>query len=380
MATCRGCLYLLGAFSFFAAVTCPSAEFLIADVKTLTPTSGKAQLSARSNILCREGQGFRWHPGHYVHVDIEAISTPMTIGLILARQPLLRGIKRGYRWNDMERSRDSYDFSAIDRDIRLMRAWGKQLVIQIEIKAFRPGESALPTYILQDPQYKDGIYVNVKGALNPAVWNPKMQDRVRVLYRALAMRFADELTVEAVVTAETAITADINSLTAKPPFTERLHAEAWLALAKEFRTYAPRLTIIQYTNVLGDALDWFVKELRNSGIGFGGPDVFIEDTWLSENVYKYYEKMSGEVPIGVGVEWEDYDHKRHLGPVDPPAIKDLYKLARDHLKANYIFWTLRGYRDPKERYFQNVIEFLDRAGRRHGATGGLSADCPKSMQ
>ena len=111
-----------------------------------------------------------------------------------------------------------------------------------------------------------------------------------------------------------------------------------------------------------------------AGVGLGGPDIFAEDPGLVRGVYPYYPTLAGTIPLAPSVQHENYYTRRHRGPPDAPSVEELYRFARDKLKANYLFWTRRLV--PPEKPYARVLEMLDSPAFPKDPAGGLNTACP----
>ena len=81
----------------------------------------------------------KWHPGHYVFVG----EKPIIADDIL---PHFQGVQKLYKWKLLEPEQGKYDFSLIKTDLALLKKSGKQLVIQVQYKAFGKDACSVPTY------------------------------------------------------------------------------------------------------------------------------------------------------------------------------------------------------------------------------------------
>jgi hypothetical protein len=138
----------------------------------------------------------------------------------------------------------------------------------------------------------------------------------------------------------------------------------------------PHTVVIQYANFPQEILQELAEYARAHGIGFGGPDIFIQDARLNDpqkGAYRWYGSLSGIVPLGTAVQPEDYTVKMWRGPIDPPPVKELYEFGRDSLHLNYMFWCTR------EGYFEKVQAMMEDPSFPKDLAGGLDATRPKNV-
>ena len=101
----------------------------------------------------------KWHPGHYVLAG----SGPISSDLLFEH---FRGVQKRYTWSDLELAKGRYDFSEIRSDLALLESHGKQLVMQVQYKAFGKGQRRVPDYV-QGPEYGGGVYQAQKRFVRP---------------------------------------------------------------------------------------------------------------------------------------------------------------------------------------------------------------------
>ena len=77
--------------------------------------------------------------------------------LDLLDRPDIEGAQVIYPWRMLEPEKGEYDFSAIEADLALTDARGKQLFAQIQDRFFLPTARNVPQYLLDDPEYGGGL-------------------------------------------------------------------------------------------------------------------------------------------------------------------------------------------------------------------------------
>lgn len=352
---------------------------------------GRPRLAARADAASDSTAtaptpAVKWHPGHYVFVGQ---------GQILPQHLTehFRGIQKLYTWSDLEPAEECYDFTRIRDDLALLKPRGKQLVLQIQYKAFGKGQRRVPAYV-QGPEYGGGVYQASSGSFDPVLWNARVGQRMDALFAELGRQFDHEPGVEAVVLPETSPSAQLDK---RPqPGVEPYTVELYVAALKErmtaLRSAFPRTVVIQYANFPQAALPELTTYMQEIGVGLGGPDVYPRASNLSDperGVYRLYAPLSGTVPLGAAVQSPDYSvasWKRTAAfnrgqdrdsvtvtpeEVQPIPVREHLELARQTLKLNYLFWSA----NPKE-CLENVKRMLAEPDLVDDPAGGLDAKCP----
>lgn len=331
----------------------------------------------------------KWHPGHYVFVTGDKLSADV---LTL---PHFRGVQKIFTWRQLEPEEGRYDFSALKADLDLVRKHGRQLVVQLTHKSFTKGARSVPDY-LQGPKFGGGVYVTVKGALNPVLWNKNVGDRFEALIVALGREFDRDPNLEAVNLPETAPNAYLDKAPQEgvETYTEEIYFEALKRQMLALRRSFPNTVVIQYTNFPAKLLGQLTDYEKEIGVGMGGPDVYPGEDAVSDpekGVYRFYAKLAGTVPMGAAVQSSNYsvaDKKRNalgrgytklngvpivITPQDeiPFPIRAHLQLAQEKLKLNYLFWATTPRKD-----FENVKKFLAEPDIAGDPAGGLDARLP----
>lgn len=330
--------------------------------------------------------GVKWHPGHYVFIGQGAIRPE----LILEH---FRGVQKCYSWKALEPEPGRYDFSAIHADLALLKQHGKQLVLQMQYKAFGKGARLTPAYI-QGPEFGGGVYRANSGSFDPVLWNAKVGERMDALFAALGREFDSDPTLEAVVLPETAPSASLEKFPQPgvERYTKEIYFEALKARMSAMRRAFPNTVVIQYANFPPDLLPQLTDTMKEIGVGLGGPDVYPRPDAVSDpkrGVYRLYPKMSGVAPLGAAVQSPDYSvalkkrtaafdrgKDRNQAQVDPQdekpiPVREHLKLAQEKLKLNYLFWSA----SPRP-CFENVKKMLAEPDLAGDPAGGLDARLP----
>ena len=331
----------------------------------------------------------KWHPGHYIFVGHGEIRAD------LMALPQFRGIQRCYPWTKLEPERGRYDFSAIRDDLARLRPHGKQLVLQIQYKAFGQDARACPLY-LHGPEFGGGVYQAHSGSWNPVLWNDRVSARMQALFAALGREFDREPGVEAVVLPETAPSASLekNPQAGVEAFTTERYVAALKQQMLALRRAFPGTAVIQYANFPPAALPALIAYMKEIGVGLGGPDVYPRPSNLSDpakGIYRLYAGLAGTAPLGAAVQAPDYSvaswkrtaafnrgQDRATAVVTPEEEKPIpprehLELARGTLKLNYLFWSA----SPRES-FARVAAMLSEPDLASDPAGRLEPGIPSA--
>lgn len=324
--------------------------------------------------------GVNWHPGHYISLYPKQ-NEPYYFNSVLndlKANPHFKGVQKKYFWNKLEPLKGFYDFSEIKRDLNALSGINKHLVLTVQAESFITSEKLVPSYLLTE-EYEGGVYpINAGKGFNVAYYNTKVQDRLVALVEALGKEFDSHPNLEAINFEET-------SPSRPEPEWVWAHLinyiDGMLRVAGAAKKAFPRTVIIQYVNYPETSLPLIVSTLQSSGIGTGGPDVYQNNKSLAQGVYTYYPKISGIIPIGMGVDYHNYQSSvGGDGPLDQPSIASIHQFAIDRIKPNYMFW-LRRTQEPTNgsNYWQDVLNYFENFDWRTDPSGGLHTNCPSAI-
>ena len=328
----------------------------------------------------------KWHPGHYVFVGHGEIKPEHIL-------EHFRGVQKCYTWTSLETTPGRYDFSRIRSDLRFLKKHGKQLVIQIQYKAFGKGQRCVPAY-LQGAEFGGGVYRAGSGSFDPVLWNANVGARMDALFAALGREFDREPALEAAVLPETSPSANLERFPQPgvEAYTTAIYVEALKQRMQALRQAFPNTVVIQYANFPQQALPGLTAYMKDIGVGLGGPDVYPRPSNLSDpekGVYRLYAPLAGTVPLGAAVQSPDYSVARwkrtaafnrgqNRDSVEvtaeeeaPIPVREFLRLAQDKLKLNYLFWSA----NPKE-CLENVKKMLADSDLAGDPAGGLDSHCP----
>jgi hypothetical protein len=360
------------------------------DTAGLQPAASVAQLTAdvlREQALAAsvaEGGAVKWNPGHYVHIDK---SGPEDALREVAGTPV-KGLLMRYGWNLLEPSQGVYDFSRIERHLALMKAKGKRLFVLLNTKNFN-GPVIGPSY-LKGAEYEGGTYqieidakattgTEQKFGANIKLYNDNVKARLIALVQALGARFNNEDNFEGIGFVETALGDAVT------PLTEEQIDKFFVNLA-EVNTAAkaafPNTVVLQYANFPIQALPVLTEEMRKSGVGMSGPDIFPEHPGLNRlpsaystgGAYSYHPRLSGTVPLAINASGESYLTTTLRGPLKPQSSQALHAFARDRLLVNYMFWV-ESNKAPAMGY-DSALSYMKSVEFPTDAAGGLASACP----
>ena len=330
-------------------------------------------------------QAVKWHPGHYYSMIGEGKFKPDYRNKIyneLKQTPALRGVMVRYAWGELETAKGVYDFSNINKLLTELGAQKKRLIILLELKASTPGsnEVIVPNY-LETTAYEGGSYAFTNDNLAPAkgygirLWNPAVHDRMISLVRALGKEFNSHPYFEGIGFTETSMSEPLIPLSDAKLDT---YFKNLLNINKEMREHFPNTMTFQFANWPRPVVQSYVETFKNTGIALGCPDVFIDDAGLwfpgskasPQGVYRYYQELTGKIPLVIQVEKANYENTRWDNKGYQPTVNELLTVARDKLNVNYIFWL----RIPG--YYPKVLEMLNGPAQKSAPSGGLKSACP----
>ncbi len=265
---------------------------------------------------------------------------------------LFDGVQVAYSWNQLEHTKDKYDFSLIKEDLKLLKRSGKRLFIQIQDVSFSIQRNFAPKYLREDAIYNGGAnktytfkdydetdYTEEGWATRR--WDAEVQKRLHKLYAALGKEF--DGIVEGINTSETSIGFGSGKLH-PPGFTCLRYKEAVTENLTALKKAFPKSTVIAYANFMpGCRVPGLATTLLNdvyefawaNKIGVGGPDLLPYKK--EQKSYPLIKSSYKKVPTGLAV--QDGNH-RHINPNTNKRItaEEMYEFAENELHLSYIFW------------------------------------------
>lgn len=342
----------------------------------LTFVTEQARESGPISSALVAGNVTKWNPGHYVQFGSNANDFVIDAALKeTAGMPFVKGIMIRASWWQLEKGKGNYDFSRIDRYLAKAKAKNKRLFLMVGTKTF-DGDKAVPDY-LRTSQYSGGAFRigTIKGTYgeNMALHDDDVRDRLIALMQALANRYNKDNNFEGVTFNETAWGKMAN------PLSEGQQKQFFSNLAKvntATRAAFSNTVVLQFINYPADLVPALFENMKDKGVGMGGPDVFIDDPDLERSAYVFNPKAKGVIPIGMKVESDSYNAVEHGGKYTQVDVRKLYSFARDRLYSNYVFWNR--YTD-KHNPWADVLQMFKGETFPANVAGGLNAACPSTF-
>jgi hypothetical protein len=260
--------------------------------------------------------------------------------LHLLDRPDILGVQALYFWKSIEPQKGQYDFSAIQQDLELVQARGKQLWVQVMDRSFTVQNNPVPPY-LHTPHYNNGSVAESSGCgWVAAQWNEYVRERFQCLLKALSDSF--DGCIYGMNLPETSL-CDI-----LPPYenyTDQDYFHAELENAKYAASVFRKSYAVQYVNFwngppnntfMADSFAFYAKH----GVGIGGPDDLPYKPYQEQNSYPYLWEYHDKVPITViAVQEPDL---AYLNPntSKPFTKQEFTAFAVNQLGAKIMFWAL----------------------------------------
>lgn len=286
-------------------------------------------------------------PRNFIYTSTDDLRT---LDKLLQREDI-DGAQVVYDWRSLEKAKDSYDFSRIQRDLDYLDSLHKKLFIQIQDRFFEPSHRNIPDYLLQEPLYQGGLVAQVDnpGENKPPVagwvtqqWHAPVRARFQQLLQALAQEFDGR--VWGVNLPETAI--DIDMKRDKTGFSCDAYFSATLENLGFARQAFKRSQVVQYVNFW--PCEWendhrYMSRLfsfaAQRGIGLGGPDIVPDKKSQMKNAYPFFNRYKGQlklVAMAVQEPTLSYTNPRTHKPFTKEEFVDY---AENYLGADIIFWS-----------------------------------------
>lgn len=334
------------------------------------------------------GGGMKWHPGQYIHVPsrggVNAVED--TLDQIRNIQSA-RGLQLRYTWAELETDEGKVDASRILEDLDRVAKQKKRLHVLLMLKSFAGGNRPVPEYLERKTERGAATFnigIEEKEApggprrrtgQNIALWEPGVLKSLEEFLRGMGRQLDGHPALEGVAINETSLgkAADRNI-----EDEDRIQFFKNLASAnRTMRKAFPTTVTIQFVNFPRQAIPILVDQMPEYGIGLGGPDVFLDDRSLRDNVYTRYPGLAGKVPLAPSIQYENYVALKHQGQRTTVPLEDLYNFARNELRANYLFWTRP--QQGLKNVWPEVLNFLRNHPQASQLTGGLATACPSAF-
>jgi hypothetical protein len=263
------------------------------------------------------------------------------------------GVQVAYSWNQLEHTKDEYDFSLIKKDLKFLKKSGKKLFIQIQDVSFSIQRNFAPKYLREDPIYNGGAnktytfkdydetdYSEEGWATRR--WDAEVQKRLHKLYAALGKEF--DGIAEGINTAETSVNFGSVGKLHPPGFSCLRYKEAITENLAALKKAFPKSTVIAYANFMpGCRVPGLATTLLKAvyefawanNIGVGGPDLFPYKK--EQKSYPLIKSSYQKVPAGLAVQDGNYNH---INPNTNKRItaEEIFQFAETELHLTYIFW------------------------------------------
>ncbi|MFE2227782.1 hypothetical protein [Streptomyces kronopolitis] len=266
----------------------------------------------------------------------------------LLDRPDVAGVQLVVPWKAMERKKDQYDFSEIDRALKYVQDRHKKLFIQVQDRFFQ-APSRLPDY-LKDPEYKGGAAPTKNdNGLGPgkagtvaAQWNPQVRDRFQKLLKAMAEKFDGRLA--GVNLPETA--TEVDTKKDRTGYSDDAYFKAELDNMAYGKKVFTKTQFIQYVNFWPGEWNNSRKYMsrtfefaKKHGIGLGGPDVLPGAKPQLENSYPFFKKYRGQLPmVAMAVQEPDFEYK-NPETKKPYTRQEFVDFGSNTLGADGLFWA-----------------------------------------
>jgi hypothetical protein len=269
----------------------------------------------------------------------------------LLNRPDIQGAQIVYTWKSLEPSRDRYDFSQVETDLKFLKANGRKLFIQIQDRFFRPQDKGVPQYLLLDPEFGGGLTPQLD---NPGEgkragsgwvanqWNPKVRKRYQLLLQSLARQFDGR--VDGINLPETAVDVDIVRHPAGFNCDDYFNAEMenMLAAKAAFKTSY----VVQYVNFW--PCEWendhqymsrAFQIASSNGVGLGGPDIVPGKRSQMKNSYPFFHQYRDKLAL-VAMAVQEPTLTYTNPETGKKFTKDEFQqFGRDYLGIQIIFWS-----------------------------------------
>jgi hypothetical protein len=288
-----------------------------------------------------------------------------------ASHPHIQGAQLKYTWRELEPERDKYRFSAIESDLKLLKAQGQRLFVQLQETSFDAKNRLVPDYLLQDPQFHGGVdkQYNIEGDDESKAeiggwvarrWDGAVRARFHKLLQALGTVFDGK--IEGINLPETSVEFGTSGKLYPSGFTPASYRDAVMSNMTVLRRAFPKSVAMQYANFMpgewlpGDNkgyLDRIYAQARRLKLSVGGPDLMPYQKGQLNHAYPRIRESVGVAPNGIAVQDGNY---AHMNPKTKQAmtVVELTAFARDYLKVGYLFWCTE-----EPHYSQKLLPFLN---------------------
>jgi len=269
----------------------------------------------------------------------------------LIQRPDIGGVQVVYSWKALEKEKNQYDFSQIEKDLNYLDGLNKKLFIQIQDRFFELKHKNVPLYLQQDPIYKGGVVAQFDnpGENKPVgygwvaqQWNPAVQQRYQLLLKALAEKFDGR--VFGVNLPETAIDPDVKH--DKTGFSCEKYFNAEMENIDFAKKAFKQSHVVQYVNFW--PCEWdndhkYMSRLfafaEQNHIGLGGPDIVPNKAAQMKNAYPFFHQYKGKLSLVAMAVQEPTLTYTNPKTKKPFARDEFADYAENYLGVDIIFWS-----------------------------------------
>lgn len=270
----------------------------------------------------------------------------------MIRRKDIGGVQIVYNWRSLEKTKDAYDFSRIEKDLEYLTKLNRKLFIQLQDRFFEPKARYVPDYILNDKEYTGGLVAQFDnpGENKPIgngwvtqQWNPAVQQRFQKLIGELAKKFDGK--IQGINLPETAI--DIDMKRDKTGFSCDKYFQAELDNLKFARDSFKQSYVLQYVNFF--PCEWendhkYMSRLfdfaNKNNIGLGGPDIVPNKNVQMKNAYPFFNKYKGKLSLVAMAVQEPTLTYKNPKTRKPFTKEEFVEYAQNYLGVNIIFWSI----------------------------------------
>ena len=342
---------------------CAVSTLKLARVKNLTRAS--FVLLALAAAVTTHAQGVKWHPGHYMTLNISGSQDARSQIDEIANESSIKGVRLYVNWYELEKSKGVYDFSKIDLYLNKVKSLAKPKRLIVSVRERRFGSTSrtgiVPNYLLSDPIYKGGVaYQEPNDCVVARLWEPAVMDRLIALYRALGTRYNSNPYLEGFNTGETSIGFGTDKSKWPSGFTINKVLEQYVRFARSARSTMPQTNIFVFTNFIGGDTNMgiLMQALYESEVGAGGPSTIPNRLLSSQKVWTGVTGADyrGLIPFGTGV--ESFVFGGGHGDFTPKQVGDW---AYKTLGTTHLIWirdTYVTHSDPSQKWYTGVLPYL----------------------
>lgn len=287
-------------------------------------------------------------PQNYIYTSSGDLHT---IEKMIIREDI-GGVQIVYNWRALEKSKDVYDFSVIEKDLDYLTGLHKKLFIQLQDRFFEPQVRYIPDYVLNEREYTGGLVPQFDnpGENKPVgsgwvtqQWNPAVQMRFQKLIGALAKKFDGK--IQGINLPETAIDIDIKK--DKTGFSCDRYFQAELENLKFARSVFHDSHVLQYVNFF--PCEWdndhqYMSRLFDfaykNNIGLGGPDIVPNKKAQMKNSYPFFNQYKGKLPLVAMAVQEPTLTYKNPKTKNPFTKEEFVEYAENYLGVKIIFWSV----------------------------------------